>query len=222
MPGRSLKPSRTLWGSWAWKPFCLPFLVGKTPASMTYSRVPKGRLKQLLIKGETAKKPSEARLKELEKLIKIRRPNSSVSQETEIRDCRSCRTLILIGNPILVIKSSLNPPGLEHNFVRHEPPVSPFAWQSNKAILFYFTKTVSEIQLGTSAELLAISVNLFGLPMSHFISSKWGTFTSLFPPFENGDYTSTYLNTVLKIKWCIKVLGTDTFLKCGSYHINIY
>ena len=31
-----LKPSRTLWGSWAWKPFCLPFLVGKTPASMTF------------------------------------------------------------------------------------------------------------------------------------------------------------------------------------------
>ena len=94
-----------------------------------------------------------------------------------------------------------------------------------KAIKLFFStspQTVSEIQLGSSAEILAISVNLFGLPMSHFISSKWGTFTSLFLPFENGDYTGTYLNTVLKIKWCIKVLGTDTFLKCGGYHINIY
>ena len=72
-----------------------------------------------------------------------------------------------------------------------------------KAIKLLFStspKTVSEIQLGTSPDLLAISVNLSGLPVSHFISSKSGTFTSLFPPFENGDYTSTYLNTVLKIK----------------------
>ena len=26
-------------------------------------------------------------------------------------------------------------------------------------------------------------------------------FTSLFPPFENGDHNNTYLNIVLKIKW---------------------
>ena len=40
-PGRlsnapKLKPSRTLWGAWAWMPFCPPFLVGKTPASITF------------------------------------------------------------------------------------------------------------------------------------------------------------------------------------------
>ena len=132
----TLRPSKTLWGSWARKPFCLPFLVAKTPASMTFSRVPKGRFKQLLIKRGAAKKPSagaeslqscptlcdpidgsppgfpvpgilqartlewaaiafsekpsEARLKELEKLTKFRRPNSSVPQETDTGDCRPC------------------------------------------------------------------------------------------------------------------------------------
>ena len=30
------KPSRALWGSQAWRPFCPPFLVGKTSASMTF------------------------------------------------------------------------------------------------------------------------------------------------------------------------------------------
>ena len=32
-----LMPSRALWGSWAWRLFCPPFHVGKTPASMTFS-----------------------------------------------------------------------------------------------------------------------------------------------------------------------------------------
>ena len=56
-------PSRTLWGSWAWRPYCPPFLL-QPPWPF-----PKG---QLLIKGGTAKKPTEARLKRPEKLIKIR------------------------------------------------------------------------------------------------------------------------------------------------------
>ena len=39
------------------------------------------------------------------------------------------------------------------NFERQESVVSPFAWQSNKAILFYFTQnSVSEIQFSTSAQ----------------------------------------------------------------------
>ena len=32
------------------------------------------------------------------------------------------------------------PRRLEHSFVRQEPTVSPFAWQSNKAIVFYLTQ----------------------------------------------------------------------------------
>ena len=34
-PG-TLKPSRDLWGSQKWKPSCPPFLVGKTPAIITF------------------------------------------------------------------------------------------------------------------------------------------------------------------------------------------
>ena len=32
-----LKRSRVLWDSGAWRPFCPPFLVGRTPASLTSS-----------------------------------------------------------------------------------------------------------------------------------------------------------------------------------------
>ena len=45
-------------GSWAWRPFCPSFLVGKTPASMTFSEFQ--RTEQLLIKGGAAKKTPEA------------------------------------------------------------------------------------------------------------------------------------------------------------------
>ena len=49
----------------------------------------------------------------------------------------------------LLIKS---PRGWDTQFLRHDPSVSSFAWQSNKAILFYFTKnSVSEIRFGTGA-----------------------------------------------------------------------
>ena len=40
-----------------------------------------------------------------------------------------------------------------HSFWGHEPAVSPFAWQSNKAILFYFTQnSVSEVWFGTGVQ----------------------------------------------------------------------
>ena len=55
---QSLMPSRALWDSWAWRPFCSPFLVAKTPDSMTFSEFQ--RAEQLLIKGEAAMKPPEA------------------------------------------------------------------------------------------------------------------------------------------------------------------
>ena len=47
--------------SWAWKPFCFPFLIGKTPASMAFSE--SQRAEQLLIKGKGAMKPPEVRFK---------------------------------------------------------------------------------------------------------------------------------------------------------------
>ena len=54
--------------------FCPPFLVGQTPASMTFSEFQS--VEQLLIKGEAARKPPEARLKGLTliRLIQVRRP----------------------------------------------------------------------------------------------------------------------------------------------------
>ena len=45
------------------------------------------------------------------------------------------------------------PPGWDTQFWGHEPAVSFFAWQGNKAILFYFTQnSTSEIQFNTSAQ----------------------------------------------------------------------
>ena len=40
-----------------------------------------------------------------------------------------------------------------HSFEGHEPTVAPFARQSNRVILFYFTQnSVSDIRFGTSAQ----------------------------------------------------------------------
>ena len=50
-----------------------------------------------------------------------------------------------------------------HSFLGHRPAVAPFAWQSNKAILFYFTQnSVSEIGFGTS------------FTEAEFLASAWG------------------------------------------------
>ena len=57
-----LMPSRALWDCWAQRPFCPPFLTGKMPASMTFSQFQ--MVEQLLIKGGTATKPPEVRLKD--------------------------------------------------------------------------------------------------------------------------------------------------------------
>ena len=51
-------PRRALWDSWAQRTFCPPFLVGKIPASMTFSEFQ--RAEELLIKGEAAMKPPRA------------------------------------------------------------------------------------------------------------------------------------------------------------------
>ena len=57
MDFRTSGAEQGLVGSWAWRPFCLSFLVGKTPASMTFSEFQ--RAEQLLIKGERVTKPPE-------------------------------------------------------------------------------------------------------------------------------------------------------------------
>ena len=49
-----MMPSRALCGSQAWRPFCTTLLVGKSPATMTFSQFQKAE--QLLIKGGTAMK----------------------------------------------------------------------------------------------------------------------------------------------------------------------
>ena len=79
------------------------------------------------------RRPLNARLKELEKLIK-RLP------ETRLKECRPCThpepypwTITIK----LLTKSSWVG---THNFSRQGPTVSPFSWKSNKAILFHFTK----------------------------------------------------------------------------------
>ena len=53
-----------------------------------------------------------------------------------------------------------------HSFEGYKPTVSPFAWQSNKAILFFFTQNSdSEIQFGTSAQRPSFGIILY--PPSH-------------------------------------------------------
>ena len=49
-----------------------------------------------------------------------------------------------------------------HGFSGHRPAVAPFAWQSNKAILFYFTQnSVSELRFGV------------GFTEAEFLASRW-------------------------------------------------
>ena len=76
--GQSWDPS--LWNhvgpcgaSGAWRPFCLPFLVGKTQASMTFPEFQRADSTVANQERSRLLKPPEARLKGPEKLIKIRR-----------------------------------------------------------------------------------------------------------------------------------------------------
>ena len=85
----------------------------------------------LLIKIGEVKKPLEARLKGPEMLIKIRRPDYPE------------QSLILSASPLLgsiVTKLLIASWVGTHSFSRQEPTVSHFAWQSNKALLFYITQ----------------------------------------------------------------------------------
>ena len=54
-----------------------------------------------------------------------------------------------------------SPLGRDTQFWGHEPTVSPFPWQSNKAILFCFTQnSISEIWFSTSAQRPSFSIKL--------------------------------------------------------------
>ena len=80
------------------------------------------------------RRPSEARLKEPEKFIK-RLP------ETRIKECRLCTHPNLTSNPTLepfAIKLLTKSSWWDTVFEDRESDASPFAWQSNKALLSYF------------------------------------------------------------------------------------
>ena len=54
---------------------------------------------------------------------------------------------------IIIWNFSLSPPSWDTWFWRHEPAVAPFIWQSNTAILSYFSRnSVSKIWFGTKTQ----------------------------------------------------------------------
>ena len=98
-------PTRALWGSWARRPFCSPISCRQDCSLHDLPWVPKGRFKQLLIKGGAAMKLPEARLKGPENLIKIRRASkikgtreAHQDQETQTT-WEPAHTLILSATP---------------------------------------------------------------------------------------------------------------------------
>ena len=145
-------PSRILWGSWAWRPYCPPFLL-QPPRPF-----PKG---QLLIKGGTAKKPPEARLKRPEKLIKIRgldhlRPCTHAnlaSTPTLVKLCsrkKNARVLtaLTLGTYLPDYITAGCSPRRGHSSWRTSLLCFLLAWQRNKA-----TPSLS----------IAVSIFLFGI-----------------------------------------------------------
>ena len=119
--------------------------------------VPKGRFKQLLMKGGSATKPPEARLKGQEKLIKIKRPTTwdpahtlilsatppfwNFAEERRMQDCHCfdpyriplTKTITLLPIPQGGGQSSWGTSLLG----------SLFAWQRNKATLSFSSRTLS-------------------------------------------------------------------------------
>ena len=88
----------------------------------------KGQIQTLLIKGEAAKKSSEARSKGVQSL---KTPKT----------CQQPHSWTIAMKPL----TESSQVGM-HSFSGQESTVAPFAWQSNKAIIFYFTQSsVSKI-----------------------------------------------------------------------------
>ena len=146
-----VKPIRTLWGSS--QAFLSPVSCSKTPASMTFPEFQRSDSK-VANQGRSSQETTWGKIKG------TRRSSSRLGNqppETRLKECRPCKHPNLVSKPPpwtiaikLFIKSSWVG---THSFLGQEPAVSPFAWQSNKAILFYFTQnSVSEVWCGTSAE----------------------------------------------------------------------
>ena len=99
-------PCRALWDSWAWRTFCPPFLVGKTPASMTSEFQ---RVEELLIKGEAAMKPPGAEAHphwDTDHLGPCTDPNlvsSPTLWKLQKKECKTVTALILITHSCLTI-----------------------------------------------------------------------------------------------------------------------
>ena len=129
-----MKPIRALCSFQAsQRPFCPPLLVGKTS---------KSRLEQLLIKEGAGKNC----------LRQDERDQISSSRLGDPTTGDPAHTLILSETPPLIYcyKNPHQFFGVEiHSFLRQRPGVSPFAWQWNKTIPFYFTHNpVSKISFG--------------------------------------------------------------------------
>ena len=71
--------------------FCYLFLIGNTLNFHKLPLVPKGRFAQLLIKGEAAKKPPEARLMGPENLINISWPFLEIKRVQALLTLSSCQ-----------------------------------------------------------------------------------------------------------------------------------
>ena len=152
-------PSRVLWGSCTWRPFCAQFLIGKTPASMTFSEF--HTPKQLLIKGRAANEPFEARLRNQRGSSRLgnlntyhRRPcTQTYPLETLQKNARLLLPWFLSDTPSWLHNLSLFIRECGHSSWGISVLCSPFVWQRNKVTLSLSSITVSVLLFGIGAEL---------------------------------------------------------------------
>ena len=102
------------------------------------------------------------RLKEQEKLIKIRK--------TRLKRAGPAQTLILSATPPLATAMKLLTQSSwagTHSFQGQEPPVSPFVWHSNKAILLFTQNPglTEDSGYGRGIRHAKVEERLGGLPM---------------------------------------------------------
>ena len=139
-----MKPSRTVWGSWAQKPFCVlhSLFVGNRLQPLWPSQSFK---RQIWITANQGREVMQGQ---------GRRP-----PEARVKECRSFSHPDPYQQPYpctIAIKVLTKSPSIGTHFFRAEPVVSSFAWQSNKTIVFCFTQnSVSEIWFGTSSQRLS-------------------------------------------------------------------
>ena len=181
-----LKWSRTQWGSWAQKPFCIPcFLITGNrlhSASMNFlefqgadsTAVNQGRggmqrqealvqawgralfLSQGIHRAISLRSSAELSPHQMEDVNYLR--HSSFQRRSQfpiitwlqaisgLKEWGPCTHPNPYQQPAPLAIKLTNRPGWDTQLWRHLPAVAPFAWQRNKAILFYFTKnSVSKI-----------------------------------------------------------------------------